>query len=100
MGGGYYLYDTCARDLLALSKEDNRPHPEEAARAFTSRSSLAFPNTAGRYACGQERASTAWLNLPAVQEALHVHLVDKKRFDLFTALQYNFSLPVSWTTTG
>lgn len=103
MGGGYYLYDSCSKDLLALDKNDNLPHPERFAltgeqshenvgrQLQAPPASSEYTNTAGEYACGQERASTAYLNLPAVQQAAHVRLVDKKRFDFSTSLLYNFT---------
>lgn len=91
MLGGYYLYDTCYNDLLALDREDNLPHPERAALDSAPPSNPEFPNTAGEYACGQERASTRFLNLRKVQEALHVRLVGKKQFSFSTGLRYNFT---------
>lgn len=84
MGGGYHLYDTCSRDMLALH-EDHMPHPELFSPPATS---PYYSNTAGEYACGQEHASTTWLNLEAVQKAAHVRLVDKKEFQFSTGLEY------------
>lgn len=86
MGGGYFLYDTCSQDMLALSPGDHLPHPER-----VSLPADPAPETAGAYPCGQERASTLYLNLPEVQRAAHVELVGKPRFDFHTSLQYNFS---------
>ena len=51
----------------------------------------AYPNSAGEYACGQENAGAFWLNLPAVQSALHVALVGKTRFSFSTGLDYKFT---------
>ncbi|KAH8074265.1 serine carboxypeptidase [Aureococcus anophagefferens] len=48
----------------------------------------AYANDAGEYACGQENAASVWLNLPAVQDALHV---SRQRFDFSTGLDYNFT---------
>ena len=42
-------------------------------------SSSSFAPNSGEYACGQERASTVWLNRADVQAALHVKLVGKAR---------------------
>jgi len=103
MGGGYYLYDTCSQDMLALDKNDNLPHPERFAlpaqdvpedlgrQLQAPPTSPEYANTDGEYACGQERASTAYLNLPAVQRAAHVRLVGKKRFDFSTGLHYKYT---------
>merc|ERR1712216_170600 len=101
MGGGYYLYDTCSQDMLALDKFDNLPHPEQHAlpiwqaggelgrRLQAPPPGSEYMNTAGEYACGQERASTTYLNLAAVMKAAHVRLVGKDRFDFSTGLHYN-----------
>jgi hypothetical protein len=45
----------------------------------------------GEYACGQERATQIWLNLPEVQKALHVKLVGKSSFGFSTGLNYTFT---------
>mmetsp|Transcript_8477 Transcript_8477/g.20828 ORF Transcript_8477/g.20828 Transcript_8477/m.20828 type:complete len:172 (-) Transcript_8477:341-856(-) len=42
----------------------------------------------GVYKCGQERASSEWLNLKAVQESIHVRV---GQFQFSTALDYNFT---------
>lgn len=104
MGGGYFLYDTCSADLITrgpdglphsgnltypLSTPKNRRIAEAWLRVKDSAQD--FPLNDGEYACGQERASTVWLNLPSVQEALHVKLVGKKSFDFFTPLNYSFT---------
>ena len=64
---------------------------EEAASVQAPRLVAPYPNTAGEYACGQENAAVYWLNLPAVQHALHVRLVGKSRFSFSTPLHYNFT---------
>ena len=117
MGGGYFLYDTCGPDLLSLdavtglpnaSAVPRVPEPAVARAAFERWVEVAapseradgtavarlrdpYPNTAGEYACGQENAAAAWLNVPAVQKALHVKLVGKSSFSFSTRLQYNFT---------
>lgn len=90
MGGGYFLYDTCSRDMLALSKRLHTPDPKNFVQAPPP-TSPEYPNTAGEYACGQEGASTKWLNNADVQRALHVKLIGKDEFSLFTQLRYNFT---------
>ena len=65
MGGGYYLYDTCGPDLLALDAETHRPRavrPEEYTVAHLKSASLSiadqsnwYPNS-GSYACGQSES--------------------------------------------
>lgn len=90
MGGGYFLYDTCSEDMMALG-DDHLPHPDEAAdrrRLQAPPTSPEFPMTSGEYACGQERATQIYLNLPSVQEALHVRLVNKTSFSFSTGLRY------------
>merc|ERR1711953_796097 len=89
MGGGYFLYDTCSRDMLAMDKNDHRPHPELV--ELGPPTSPQYPNTAGEYACGQERASTTYLNLPSVQRAIHTKLVGKEQFQFSTGLKYEFT---------
>lgn len=58
------------------------PHPELFAPPPTSPD---YSNTAGEYACGQEHGATTWLNLDAVQEAIHVRKTD---FQFSTGLTY------------
>ena len=56
MGGGYFLYDTCSRDMLALSADDHQPHPDRAYAAVSAQPPPVAPeysNSAGEYACGQ-----------------------------------------------
>lgn len=89
MGGGYFLYDTCSRDMLALDKQDNQPHPERFDLQAAPPTSSEYSNTAGEYACGQEHGATTWLNLKDVMHAAHVKLSGKTRFDFSTGLQYN-----------
>jgi len=91
MGGGYYLYDQCSADMLALNKEDNKPHPETIDIRAAYRGKSKYNSTASEYACGQEHASTVYLNLKTVHEAIHVRLQNKSRFDFFTQLQYNYT---------
>lgn len=111
MGGGYFLYDSCGRDLLALDAETHAPNRaatpqrptaavanaaferwvEQPGPAGSARLRDAYPNSAGEYACGQENAAATWLNLPTVQEALHVRLVGKSSFSFSTSLHYSFT---------
>lgn len=110
MGGGYFLYDACGTDLaggrgrpehlLALDPRTGLPSnvPPRTLEAVPVRAAVdsrgggaEFANSAGEYACGQENAAAIWLNLPAVQSALHVRLVGKERFDFSTPLRYNFT---------
>jgi len=88
MGGGYFLYDSCGRDLLGVDAATGRT-TERAPRAEPVGS--AYTNSAGEYACGQENAGSYWLNLRRVQEALHVKLVGKSKFGFSTGLHYNFT---------
>jgi serine carboxypeptidase-like clade 1 len=85
MGGGYFLYDSCGKDLLALDQSTGRPDPHATPKVPE------YPNTAGEYACGQENAAGHWLNHPQVQRALHVRLVGKESFSFASGLQYNFT---------
>merc|ERR1719272_1107848 len=93
MGGGYFLYDTCTADLLALDNITNRPKQLEgdAFRAPAAQSDSTYTPNSGEYACGQERATLLWLNLPEVQKALHVKLVDKPQYSFSTGLHYEFT---------
>mmetsp|Transcript_161995 Transcript_161995/g.393484 ORF Transcript_161995/g.393484 Transcript_161995/m.393484 type:complete len:194 (-) Transcript_161995:2-583(-) len=88
--------------MLALDRHDHRPHPERLDLPNgPPPGSAEYPNTAGEYACGQEGASAAWLNLAEVQRAAHVRLVGKGRFDFSTDLKYNktaFSLLDAYKT--
>jgi serine carboxypeptidase-like clade 1 len=100
MGGGYFLYDTCSEDMMALSEEDHLPHPEEAGEQREMEAgrrgrqlqapptSTEFAMTSGEYACGQEHATQVYLNLPAVQPAMNVKLVGKPIFSFSTGLRY------------
>ena len=91
MGGGYFLYDSCGADLLrADGRRRAAAAPPAAAVAAAARHVRggAYANDAGEYACGQENAASVWLNLPAVQDALHV---SRQRFDFSTGLDYNFT---------
>ena len=85
MGGGYFLYDTCGADLLALSADGAARHlqtTQRRSRASTQgraptrptneRIANAYALDSGEYACGQENAATAWLRRSDVQTALHV----------------------------
>ena len=86
MGGGYFLYDTCSEDMMALSPTDHMPRSDVHFQRLYRRqlqappTSPEFPMTSGEYACGQEHASQVYLNLKQVQEAIHVKLVDKSQF--------------------
>jgi serine carboxypeptidase-like clade I len=120
MGGGYYLYDTCDPDLLALDPVTNVPRQllqekdymiQESKKLIggkqkeieiiqtTSRDVEAathpeFYNNAGTYACGQEKNSLVWLNLDAVRQAIHVptKAENGRTFGFSTALPgYNFT---------
>jgi len=89
MGGGYFLYDTCASDLLARDPETHGPQRAAASRPSAERVAAAgYANDAGEYSCGQENAAGAWLNVAAVQDALHVAATD---FSFSTGLNYNFT---------
>ena len=48
-----------------------------------------YPSSSGEYACGQERASTEYLNIPSVQKAIHVKLVNKQKWGESTGLNYS-----------
>ena len=93
MGGGYFLYDTCNRDLMALDKAQNVPLSQLGKSYDIQELSDAsagkkwYPNS-GQYACGQERNSQAWLNLNAVQKAIHVEITD---FAFSTGLNYTYT---------
>ncbi len=51
-----------------------------------------YLNNAGTYACGQERASAVWLNLPSVREAIHVRSKEQGGdFYFSTGLNYTFT---------
>jgi hypothetical protein len=108
MGGGYYLYDTCDPDLLALDAETHRPRilqPEEytveslkerkaqdvqilAAGSPPLPEDQQWYANSGSYACGQERNSLVWLNLPSVRDALNVRneSVSGRKFSFSTVL--------------
>lgn len=86
MGGGYYLYDHCGEDLLRVG-EDGTPITQREGPVGTARQSSGDPATAV-YKCGQERASVEWLNLPKVQEAIHVKA---QKFQFSTGLDYDFT---------
>lgn len=96
MGGGYFLYDTCSADLLALNKSSNQP---EGAIVMTAQHGIAptrsqdtpYALDSGEYACGQEKAAQIWLNLPDVLKAFHVKLVGKSQFSFSTGLNYTFT---------
>merc|ERR1711865_1126776 len=47
MGGGYFLYDTCSRDMLALDKQDNMPHPDRFDLGAPPPTSPQYQNSAG-----------------------------------------------------
>ena len=102
MGGGYFLYDTCGADLLALSADGAARHlqtTQRRSRASTQgraptrptneRIANAYALDSGEYACGQENAATAWLRRSDVQTALHVRSTPD--FSLSTNLEYNFT---------
>eukprot|EP00940_MAST-03C_sp_MAST-3C-sp2_P002960 g2960.t1 len=88
MGGGYFLYDTCGSDLLALGGDD-----DFATKSVASDGSLGYTNDAGTYMCGQERASQPWLDLDAVREAIHVQSREAsgRSFQYSTSLNYSFT---------
>lgn len=51
MGGGYFLYDTCSEDMMALNPDDNLPHPAEAAMSrMQHRRQLQAPPTSPEFA--------------------------------------------------
>jgi len=82
MGGGYFLYDTCKDDLSAKSSGQ-----ELASRSLQDNNLHSSPNS-GEYFCGQERAALQYLNLPKVQERLHVR---PTKFSFNTALNYEYT---------
>ena len=103
MGGGYFLYDTCDYDLMALD-DDGIPFAQKGKTSSVSslvaetkkratRSCKASSNewheNAGEYACGQEKNSNAWLNLESVQKVIHVK---PGVFSFSTGLNYSFTL--------
>ena len=86
MGGGYFLYDTCAADLVAYRADGRapaRPTVEQIDKAWS------LDLDSGEYACGQENAATAWLRRSDVQDALHVRRTPD--FSLSTNLDYKFT---------
>ncbi len=94
MGGGYFLYDTCNRDLMAL-EEDGVPLARRKTYAIGELQNAADPSStsdwypnAGQYACGQERNSQTYLNMPMVQKAIHV---TPQAFSFSTGLNYTFT---------
>eukprot|EP00037_Helgoeca_nana_P014868 m.139059 g.139059 ORF g.139059 m.139059 type:complete len:506 (-) comp22749_c0_seq2:1537-3054(-) len=89
MGGGYFLYDTCSADLLALGNQSKVMDTRQPTASQIAASEYAIDS--GEYACGQERATQIWLNLPEVQKALHVKLVGKSSFGFSTGLNYTFT---------
>ena len=91
MGGGYYLYDNCMPDLMALNGKGSSEAPSR--EGALTRKALRDPYNlnSGEYACGQERGGHVWLNLPEVQQAIHVKLVDKKQFSWSSALNYTYT---------
>ena len=131
---GYFLYDTCGNDLLALGKggkyqyaaaEEGLSVAEMVAmrQARQVHASVGVdggvggvggvggaggaggvgPNSggdqgwypdSGQYACGQEAASAAWLNLDAVRAAIHVQSREEagRAFSYSTGLNYTFTL--------
>eukprot|EP01062_Namystynia_karyoxenos_P063870 TRINITY_DN5666_c0_g1_i1.p2 TRINITY_DN5666_c0_g1~~TRINITY_DN5666_c0_g1_i1.p2 ORF type:complete len:503 (+),score=127.94 TRINITY_DN5666_c0_g1_i1:78-1586(+) len=93
MGGGYFLYDTCSPDLLALGGSGTPGQREAVWPARQGASARAgktgYTPDSGEYACGQERGGQLWLNLPEVQEALHVVLSGKQSFSWSTGIHYN-----------
>eukprot|EP01059_Diplonema_ambulator_P009302 TRINITY_DN19136_c0_g1_i1.p1 TRINITY_DN19136_c0_g1~~TRINITY_DN19136_c0_g1_i1.p1 ORF type:complete len:508 (+),score=88.37 TRINITY_DN19136_c0_g1_i1:48-1526(+) len=91
MGGGYFLYDNCQPDLMALSGEGVAEAPSREKAEERRKLRAAYDLNSGEYACGQERGANVWLNLQEVQTALHVKLVGKTSFDFSTALVYNHS---------
>ena len=123
MGGGYFVYDTCGNDLLALGKGGKYQYAaaeeglsvaelvamREARQVHTSvgaggeQVGGVGPNAggdqgwypdSGQYACGQEAASAAWLNLDAVREAIHVQSREEagRPFSFSTGLNYTFNI--------
>jgi hypothetical protein len=106
MGGGYYIYDTCDPDLLFVRNGsmatrsnllESTYRTQRHAGAKVERRLLGpsedggseFPNNAGTYACGQERVSQLWLNLPEVQAAIHVK---PQQFQFSTDLSYEHTI--------
>lgn len=110
MGGGYFLYDTCKKNLGIYHKKsiDLSILQTEVSRELVSANNSNvkshiilkqkqnptlfkknhFPNNSGEYACGQERAALIYLNRKDVQEALHVKHTN---FQFNTELYYNFT---------
>lgn len=84
MGGGYFLYDTCGADLLALTADGRGP-----TRPSAERIANAYALNSGEYACGQENAAQAWLRRGDVQATLHVRRTPE--YSMSTTLDYNFT---------
>jgi hypothetical protein len=84
MGGGYFLYDTCGADLLALTADGRGP-----TRPSAERIANAYALNSGEYACGQENAAQAWLRRGDVQTTLHVRRTPE--YSMSTTLDYNFT---------
>merc|ERR1719174_2637536 len=101
MGGGYFLYDTCDPDLLALDptthrprvSSDNGPDNGQDEMEVSPQPKPGYPTNSGQYACGQERGGQAWLNVEAVREAIHVHTEKQsgRPFHWSTGLNYTLT---------
>ena len=98
MGGGYYLYDTCDPDLLALDPATHLPRDvqenEYVEIEIENAKTSEYSNNAGTYACGQEKNGLLYLNLESVREAIHVPTKAQsgRTFSFSTALPgYNFT---------
>eukprot|EP01064_Diplonema_japonicum_P024759 TRINITY_DN3546_c1_g3_i1.p1 TRINITY_DN3546_c1_g3~~TRINITY_DN3546_c1_g3_i1.p1 ORF type:complete len:503 (+),score=98.87 TRINITY_DN3546_c1_g3_i1:29-1510(+) len=91
MGGGYFLYDNCQPDLMALNGKGSKDAPDRETALQRKGLRSAYDLNSGEYACGQERATNVWLNVKEVQDALHVKLIGKTSFNFFQPLYYTHS---------
>ena len=68
MGGGYYLYDTCGNDLLALGADDNQPiqDMEKAQRDIEAAASVAI-DALGELETTTMQWMNEWMRLRAYQ---------------------------------
>ena len=104
MGGGYFLYDTCDPDLLAIDPLTHHPRVQAINSTQSGHSNTLgvevppspkpeYPANSGQYACGQERGGQVWLNIEAVREAIHVKTAKQsgRAFHWSTGLNYTLT---------